>query len=212
MRHSPRYLIYLWFITSVIPLQANTFGQFHDPNVVLTVNNYPVGREEFVWFMEQQRAGVFQYVKTKCDLDYGKDFWDKPCDGNTPRMLLQKRTIEKIVSEKVQQILFKELGLISDISYSSFLVNLERLNQEREKAVQNKQVIYGPVRYTQLQYYGHWMTTMQIQAKEILAKRQFDANEQAKDIDRQYNRLIEELIKKAAIEVNQKVQEKIELQ
>jgi hypothetical protein len=212
MRHGPRYLISLWLLTAVISVQANTASQFHDPNVVLTVNNYPVSCEEFMWFMQQQRAGVFQYVKTKCNLDYGKDFWDKPCDGTTPKAMLQKQTIEKIVSEKVKQLLFKELGLVRDISYSAFLDDLEKVNREREKAVQRKQVIYGPIRYTQLQYYGHWMATMQIQAKEILTKRQFDVNEQAKDIDRQYDQFVEELIKKAAIKVNQKVLEKIELQ
>ncbi len=212
MRHGPRYLVYLWLLTVVFPVQATTVSPVHDTNIVLTINKYPVGREEFNWFMQQERAGVFQYVKSKYGLDYGKDFWDKPCDGTTPKALLQKQTIEKIVSEKVQQLLFKELGLIQDVNYTAFCENLEKLNKEREEAVRQGRVIYGPVRYTQLQYYGHWMATMQIQAKEILAKRQFDANEQAKDIDRQYDRFVEELIKKAAIKVNQKVLEKIELQ
>ena len=178
MKYNCRQIFLLWFFTTSILLSAKAIDIPPDKAPLLFVNGYAVSIEEFRWFMQQERAGVFQYVKTRYNLDYGKGFWDHNCEGTTPKAILHKRTIEHGVSEKVQQILFKELGLIQDTSYSVFLDNLEKLNREREKAVQQKRVIYGPVRYTQLQYYGHWMANLQIQAKEKLSQEQFGVTEQ----------------------------------
>jgi hypothetical protein len=91
--------------------------------------------------------------------------------------VLRKKTVEKVIRGKIQQILFKELGLTDDIRYAVFLANLEKLNRQRQKALYEGRVIYGPVQYSTLQYYGHWMATMQIQAKEKLRKEQFDVTE-----------------------------------
>jgi len=157
---------------------AEEGGVALDDDAALFVNKYPVSREEFRWFMQQQRAGVFQYVKTRYNLDYGKGFWDHDCEGTTPKVMIQKRTTERIVHEKVQQILFMELGLIKDINYAAFLNNLETTNIERHRAMQQGRVIYGPIRYTQLQYYGHWMANLQIQAKEKLSLERFVVTEQ----------------------------------
>jgi hypothetical protein len=178
MKYNCRQIFLLWFFTTSILLSAKAIDVPPDKEPLLFVNGYAVSIEEFRWFMQQERAGVFQYVKTRYNLDYGKGFWDHDCEGTTPKVMLHKRTIEHVVSEKVQQILFKELGLIQDTSYSVFLNNLEKLNCERGKAVQQGRVIYGPVRYTQLQYYGHWMANLQIQAKEKLSQEQFGITEQ----------------------------------
>jgi hypothetical protein len=178
LKRDRRIITILWFLAAASLLLAEEGGVAMEKDTALFVDKYPVSREEFRWFMQQERAGVFQYVKTKYNLDYGKGFWDHDCEGTTPKAILHKRTIERVVSEKVQQILFKELGLIQDTSYSVFLDNLEKLNREREKAVQQGRVIYGPVRYTQLQYYGHWMANLQIQAKEKLSQEQFGVTEQ----------------------------------
>lgn len=144
---------------------------------VLFVNRQPVSAEEFVWFMRQERAGVFQFVKAKFNLDYGTNFWDRKLSGGTPRALLRQRTVERIAREKVQQLLFRELGLVEDIGYASFVKNLERLNRERESAARQGQVIYGPVRYTQLQYYAHWMAGLRLRATEQLAQGRWDVSD-----------------------------------
>jgi hypothetical protein len=144
---------------------------------VLLVNRQPVSAEEFVWFMQQERAGVFQLVKAKFNLDHGTNFWDRELSGGTPRALLRQRTVERIVHEKVQQLLFRELGLVGDIRYATFVKNLEKLNRERESAAQQGQVVYGPVRYTQLQYYVHWMAGLRLCATEQLAQSRWDVSD-----------------------------------
>jgi hypothetical protein len=153
----------------------------------MTVNQQVVSRQEFSWYMEQERTGVFEYFKTTCNLEDGKDFWTRECAGITPRALLQKRTTDRVTREKVEQILFQELGLIQDIRYSSFLENLEKLNLSREESAKGGQVLYGPVRYTQLQFYGHWKASLQLEAKKKLAEGRPTASDQ--ELRAFYNRV-----------------------
>jgi len=224
-KRSGRAIVLLWCLGTWAYLFAKPSATPVDETAPLIVNRYAVSAEEFRWFMLQERAYVFQDVKTKCNIDYGKDFWNRDCAGTTPKKIIEKRTIDRIVRDKVQQLLFKDLGLIQDASYSAFLENLEKLNASRERAVQLGQVIYGPVRYSALQYYGHWMATLQIQAKEKLAQerlgvtdeqlqalarkkwpnRPYEKNKElvkAKYVDQAYQKLVDEMVAKAMVRTN----------
>jgi hypothetical protein len=110
-------------------------------------------------------------------LEYGSNFWTRALDGSTPRAALKQDTVARVVKEKVEQALFQELGLVKDIRYSAFLDDLEQLNRRREQDVRDGRVVYGPVRYSPLQYYGHWKASMQLQAKELLAARRLDVTQ-----------------------------------
>ena len=139
--------------------------------VALFVNQQSISLDEFRWFMEQERVGVLQEFGAGQKGENGKDIGSEKGDGQTPRRRLQQKAIERVVREKVEQLLFQELGLIQDVSYAVFLDNLEKLNREREAAAKQGRVVYGPVRYTQMQYYGHWKATLQMRAKEKLEGR-----------------------------------------
>lgn len=171
-------VVLFWFLGTWAHLFAQPGANSRHETVPLLVDNQAVSSEEFRWFMEQERAGVFREVQKKCKIDYGKDFWNHECVGTTPKAMLLKKTIDRIARDKVQQLLFKELGLTQDIRYSSFLENLEKLNSSRELAARQGQVLYGPVRYTPLQYYGHQMATLQIQAKEKLSLERFGVTDE----------------------------------
>ena len=144
----------------------------------LTVNGYEVSREEFRWFMEQERGEVFRYFKSRHNLEDGKDFWTQELGGTTPKAMLQSNTVARVIREKVEQILFLELGLVQDIRYAAFLAQLEKLNQERELAARQGRAVYGPVRYTQLQFCQHWKATLRAQAREKLAEQRWPPREE----------------------------------
>ena len=173
-----KWLVLLYLLASAALWRSQAASPRLPGEVALVVDREVVTLDEFNWFMDQERVGVFEYFKTKCNFDYDKDFWTRACEGTTPRALLQKKTVDRVAREKVEQILFRELGLIQEVRYSAFLENLEKLNRDREQAVKDGRVIYGPVRYTQLQYYGHWKATLQIQAKGKLAQDRLPVGEQ----------------------------------
>ena len=118
--------------------------------------------------MEQERAGVVAYFKAQHNLDYGQDYWNHEVAGTTPKAALQQKTVDRLVHEKAEQLLFQELGLVQDIRYATFLEQLEKTNRNREQAAKEGKVVYGPIRYTQLQFYGHWKATLRAQATEQL--------------------------------------------
>ncbi len=152
---------------------------------VLTVNGHEVSEEEFRWFMEQERAEVFRYFRSRHGLDEGKDFWTQRVEGITPRAMLQSNAVARVVREKVEQVLFLELGLVEDIRYATFLAQLEKLNLKREQAARLGRTVYGPVRYAQLQYYQHWKASLQARAQEKLAEKQWPLRE--KDLRKFYD-------------------------
>jgi hypothetical protein len=92
--------------------------------------------------------------------------------------MLQSNTVARVIREKIEQILFLELGLVKDISYTAFLAQLETLNEQREEAARQGRAVYGPVRYTQLQFYEHWKARLRVQAKEKLAEKQWSPSAQ----------------------------------
>lgn len=139
-------------------------------DLALLVNRQPVSLDEFRWFMELERAGVIQHFQASYGLEYGEGFWGRDCGGTTPRAVLQGNTVARVVRDKIEQSLFQELGLAGDISYTNFLAQLERVNRERAEAVRKGQAVYGPVHYSQLQFYGHWLATLRAQAQEKLAR------------------------------------------
>ena len=141
-------------------------------NEVLMINGTTVSREEFGWFADQERAGVISYCQEKYGATPGKDLWTRQLGKTTAQTLLQNQTIARLTREKVQLLLFQQLGLLEDLSFTAFQANLEKMNRERTEAKARGRVIYGPVNFTPLQFYGHRTASLQLQAKAILARNQ----------------------------------------
>ena len=76
-------------------------------------------------------------------------------NGNivTKRELEQMRS-EDMVKIKIEQEMMLESGMVTDISYSSFLKELNEENLKRKKQLENNQAIYGPKQYTEKTYYN----------------------------------------------------------
>jgi hypothetical protein len=177
MSRCTSHCIVAWLFPAAMGAAAVAATVFPSHEEVLLVNGQAVSAEEFKWFMEQERSHVVARFATRYGLEYGKGFWTHSVEGKTPRMSLEQATVSRLVREKVEQALFLELGLVNDIRYSWFLKDLDQINREREQAVREGRVVYGPVRYPQLAYYSHWKTGLQIRAKEKLAQGRFGITE-----------------------------------
>jgi hypothetical protein len=171
-RH-PGLAAFGWFLTTAVALVAFPHGGSSAESPALMVNEHAVSPAEIRWFGEQERSRVFEYFKTRHHLEDGKDFWDHAAGGITPRAMLRSNTVARVVREKVEQSLFQKLGLVPEIGYDAFLAQFERTNLEREKAARQGQAVFGPVRYTQLQFYEHWKATLRVQAEAKLAEQRW---------------------------------------
>lgn len=139
--------------------------------VVLYVSNEEVTVREFNRVMQDKKAVVYEYFKSKYS-PKEEDFWNKSFNGEVPLDLLKKQVIDECVRIKVQQILAKEKGVLSDISYRTFLKDFEKENNRREKAYKNKEIIYGPIKFKESDYFNYSLSKAVISLKEKLKEKE----------------------------------------
>ncbi|MFC5404382.1 peptidylprolyl isomerase [Cohnella soli] len=153
--------------------------QRHSEPTVATVNGEPISLAEFNHWVSAERTEVFQYFQ----IHYGvreetADFWTKDYEGETPLQSLKKRALDRSVRAKLQQLLARDKGLVRDISYSAFLKQLTLENKRRAAAVKAKEVIYGPLQYTEAAYYDYKLTNLAIELENKLRSSELAFNEE----------------------------------
>ena len=166
-------------------LLALLFGPPAKAGTVMRVNDEPVSREEFLWFMEQERPAVFQFFYEHYRLADGTNFWHEVRGQTTPKQLLRHNTVQRLIREKVEQKVFLTFGLTTNISYPVMLDQLAEVNQERRAADRLHHVLYGPVTYSQLMFYANWKSSLQLRAREKLADGQLKMTD--RDLKRFYS-------------------------
>lgn len=163
-----------------------------DNDTALTVNDEPVAAGEFRMLMGFAHvAKTYSYFQEKYGADTSKDFWTTSYGGETPILYVREKTLADEVRIKLQQILMKENGIVSDISYEGFLKSLKEENQKRQEAVKKDQVIYGPEQYGPNEYFDYQLSNNVYKLKEKLFSDAVNEEELRKqyeaDKDKQYS-------------------------
>ncbi len=112
------------------------------------INDYPISFEEYELQSKKHKANVYSYFVQKYSIDNEEGFWDTSFGGEVPSDVLKKWTFDGIKRMKMEQILAKEMGLIDDISYQTFVDSFYAENERRLEAIDNDEIIYGPKQYT----------------------------------------------------------------
>lgn len=146
----------------------------NDTAVVAYINGEPVVKSEFMMQARRERSEVIRYFRITYNCEYGEGFWNKNIDGQSPSDFLKEKTLDTLRTIKVQQILAKEVGIVNDLSYTSFLNSLEVENRRRLEAKNANKVIYGPVQYSEEVYYNYLFSNMVISLKNILGEQVFN--------------------------------------
>lgn len=137
----------------------------------MLVNGEPVTVREFEQQMEYgYRAFTLNHFVQTHNIEVDKDFWDKELGGITPREFLMENTAKACALIKIQELKMKEKGILSDISYSSFLKDFERENKRRREIVSQGGVIYGPQQYSENDYFEYVFSNLQVDLKDQMAK------------------------------------------
>ncbi|WP_127586518.1 peptidylprolyl isomerase [Paenibacillus koleovorans] len=141
----------------------------NDAATVATVNGEPIAYGEFQLLMIPQRAAIFQYFEDKYKAGSGQGFWTTAHNGELPLDMIRERTLKSAVRDKVIQLVAHEQGLMKDLSYTTFISEYAAENERRQRAVEKKEPIYGPVRYSVQDYYQYRMGNLAIQLRDALA-------------------------------------------
>ncbi len=139
--------------------------------VAIYVNGAPVTVREFRQRMEYDyRALTIDHFTKKWGGESDGEFWDTEFDGMTPREYLTEKTIEACTLIKIQTLEMQKRDILKDISYESFLRDMERENQRRKELVERGGIIYGPQQYSENEYFIYVFSNLQKELKEQLAK------------------------------------------
>jgi hypothetical protein len=140
--------------------------------VALTVNGDSVPVREFELFVDQDRAATFGYFKEHYQDADKAGFWTTPYGGQTPRQYLFKLAVADTVRTTVQQALGRTYALMPGGGYAAFLLAWTAENARRLQAVSEHQPIYGPVQYTEANYFTYLFDelTTNLQAALVKAK------------------------------------------
>lgn len=118
-------------------------------DVVANVNGEPVVVAEFVRAIDHERA-----VMTASGL--------RPID------VVKRAALDTAVRTKLEQVLMRDQGQISDVSYRSFLSRWQQENARRRDATQRGELIYGVQEYEEQEYFEYLLSTGEIALKEHL--------------------------------------------
>jgi hypothetical protein len=137
--------------------------------IIAWINQEPILIQEYSFFADPNKASVFQYFSEKYHARASSDFWKRSYGKESPREMLRKLTLEKLVACKVVLGLAKSQGLIEDFSYSAFLQDLENENKARRKKIDSGQIIYGPVQWDAFTYFYYRQSNLEIALKQKIA-------------------------------------------
>jgi hypothetical protein len=134
---------------------ASCSSRIADTDNVAYVYGEPATVAEFLSCLAyKRRAETYAHFAS-----YGaagsKDFWTRRCGKERPIDFARDQTMKDVVSTKVQQIILAQDGIQPDISYGAFLKKLADENARRATAVANHEIIYGPVKWDEAEYFDH---------------------------------------------------------
>lgn len=170
------------FVTLLLALASLTCSdrksnRLNPEATVLLINGNNVQLAEFLLVANQKKSDIMNFFRKNISrypaID-DKEFWNSTFDGIKLIEKLIAETEKQLIRIKVEQELAEQYRIIKKFNYSDLKYNLKQENKRRIKAVDNKQVIYGPVQYSEEFYYGYLHNNMILALKEILGKEVFN--------------------------------------
>lgn len=171
-------ILILVFLTVSIIAKPKPSKANHETNLIATVDGFPIHANEFQRAIHANKSGIIRYFYEKYGAEQSAAFWTTSYGGEFPLELLKKKALKDSVSLKIQQIIAKEQGVLSEISYSSFVQSLNQENERRQRAINNNQVIYGPTKYTEETYLEYVMGNSILSVKNRLMTQAWKPSEQ----------------------------------
>lgn len=138
----------------------------YDP--ALTVNNEPIAAGEFRERLTYNHvAKTYSYFKEKYGVDPERILENKLW-GESPIHVAREATLNDEIRIKIQQMLMKQNGMITDFSYESFLKSLADENHRRQEAVKKGQIVYGPTQFGENEFFDYQFSNNVFKLKEVL--------------------------------------------
>ncbi|WP_054028746.1 peptidylprolyl isomerase [Bacillus sp. FJAT-28004] len=124
-------------------------------NYIALVNGFSISAKEFDNAIKANKAQIIDYFYNKYAAEQTPEFWMTSFEGEIPAESINKKALDDSVRIKIRQLIAQEQGVLPDISYDVFLRQLDEENKRRQSAVDNNEIIYGPIQYGEEAYFEY---------------------------------------------------------
>lgn len=157
----------------------NVFGIFKsDTVVVMLVNDLEIRRSEIQREMRKYRSKIYQEYAVKYNIKQDSNFWNQSFEGKSPLKDLQQLAIDSLVRQKVQEKLLIDRNLWPYTNYDELIKDMNHQNSLRKQAVANKQVIYGPITFTEQTFFDYQFSNAIIRLHEMMRNKEIIITDQ----------------------------------
>ena len=158
-------------LTALLAIAAVVIGMVmrqNAPAAVMTVDGEAITQAELEFYIGRSRALVADRFHKQYGAEVTAGFWEREFDHTTPRQALLDKAVSALRYDKAILTDCRERGLVDDISFSTFLKNLDKENDRRAKAAVAGEVIYGNQVYTKEAYFDYVLSNLQIKQREAM--------------------------------------------
>lgn len=149
---------------------------FNEP-VVLRVNDITILEEEYMMFLEEEKAMTYNYFFQKYGVEKSNTFWQSSYHSESPMDYIKEKTRQRLVKEKVIQSYASKIGVIKPFNFEVFKNDWKAENENRRLKHKAGDIVYGPVETSMKEYYSYLQTNLEIRLKDKLATTIFKPSE-----------------------------------
>ncbi|MDQ6423181.1 peptidylprolyl isomerase [Paenibacillus sp. LHD-117] len=149
-----------------------------DDKYMALVDGIPISTKEFDKAIEANKTPIIDYFYNKYGAEQTAEFWTTSFEGEIPAESIMNKALEESVKIKIRQLIAREQGMLQDISYEGFLRQLNEENKRRQRAIRNREVIYGPRQYEENAYFEYVLSNTTRLVKGQLMEEQWKPDDQ----------------------------------
>jgi hypothetical protein len=160
-----------------------------DGEWIMTVDGYGVSVDEFMFFLNDERALAISHFWQKYGAELGEGFWSLSFDGQTPLEYAKSAAMEKIKASKVERILAHSRNIEPYKTFQELAAMMRAENESRRE----KDLVYGLPEYDLRQYLSQlrgdlWASLLdsQIELSDVSSedlRKAYDADRNAFSLD-----------------------------
>ncbi|MEW4923958.1 hypothetical protein [Algibacter sp. 2305UL17-15] len=146
-------------------------------STVLKINDIPVSIDEYMMFLEEEKAMTFNYFFQKYGIEKSNTFWQSTHDNETPIQYIREKTNTHLRQVKVVQDYAAKMNVVKPFDFEVFLKDWQAENKTRKLKHDAGGIVYGPIETNMKDYYFYVQTNLDIRLKDKLDETVFVPSE-----------------------------------
>lgn len=137
--------------------------------MAFTVDGVSVEKDELVYYMRDYSSVAAAEMENTYGVNSGEEgFWEKEYGELKPLEYLKDYTVEEIARTKTEQIIAREQGIKTPLTWTEQHKDLEEQNRRRREAYEAGEVIYGSIERDFVAYFANTIYGMRTAVQEAL--------------------------------------------